>query len=261
MSITAQIGLLRGAVAAAGAAMPKPLATALADFDRAVASAQAYEPPSAAQAAELMLDCVLAGTDPFEDDGVRSYVVAAALTSERGGLLGLQAAAERRATVAIEQHADALYAILCQAIDTAGQDLTAAYEILGDHSLDDAPSILRQGDDASRAWNSARAALARLRHLERGWVTLAEVTRTATTTEPTLRLAALALDQYEQVGRQADGWDIVRAGAAISCATPAELRQRIDHIQQQREHRQAGHDGAFAEQYQRQHGMGRAVVA
>jgi len=187
-AVTAHLNLLRQALTAK---VPEPVAKALADHDAVVAAVNTIPATTTDQIAEAVTGAILDGRDPFTDEQVRRLATARTLAGDtgRGLAYSVQCTAENH-VVTLTDHTDALVDTLRAAAGTIGATLTAAHEIIGDHDLDDHANILRRGDDASRAWNDARATLARLRTIDSAWTALAELTRFAPTSDSTIRLAA-----------------------------------------------------------------------
>jgi len=83
----------------------------------------------------------------------------------------------------------------------------------------------------------------RLNALGQAWAALAELTRFGSAGGyPVLRLADLDVDTLDKVGRTADSWTIVRAGARIELADRTTMPQRIASLadgRQEREQHQA----------------------
>lgn len=264
MSITTtRVGLIRTAVTAAGANLPKPVAQAVADHDKLAALTGAIPVVTAEQIEDAVADALLAGRDPLDDEHVRRLATSRALTGDRGqGIAyGVPLAAERRVVAALTAHADDILATLHAAADTASATLTAAHDILGDHDLGESELILRLGADAARAWAEARDAVQALRVIDRAWTALAELTRFApASTDPTLRLADVTLEQYERVGRKAAPWDLVRAGAVIDLADRTTIRDRVTRITEARQTRQGQGERAFRSEYRRTRGTGGPIT-
>lgn len=263
MSFTAaHIGLLRQAITAAEATCPKPVAQALADQATLAAGVAAIRPASAEEIADAVAECVLTGRDPLDDEQVRRLTTARDLTGDTGRALtySVQLAGERRILAALEAHVDTIVATLCKAANNAGQEITGAHEVIGDYDLEDTANVIRRGDKASAAWNTARAALKQLRTLDNGWVALANLTRFASADYPTLRIAELSLDQHDHIGRKAEPWDLVRAGITIDMADRDAMRDRIERVTTEREQRDSRQSASFGNEYRRTHGMGSTVA-
>ena len=95
-----------------------------------------------------------------------------------------------------------------------------------------------------------------IRVCDRAWFAIADTTGAVSTSpSPTLRLAAVDLEQYEQLGRAAGPWQIVQAGIAIDWATADSIVEREQRLAAEREARQQQHDGAWSAAYRRTHGV------
>jgi hypothetical protein len=259
MSTAAYLSMIRTAMTAAGGTWPKSVANALADAEELPAAVAAIPGPSVDDLAGAVVDCLTAGRDPLDDEHVRRLTTAAVLAGPTGNALrgGVTRAAEARVVGALTESADDVLATLCEAVAESGATLSAAWRILGDLELNDAGAVLKMGPDASRAWTDAIAAQKRIRAIDGGWFGLAELTRFAgsSTSAPTLRLADLSLEQYEKLGRKAEPWDIVRAGATIELADRTTIRERVARHTGEREARQTNHAESIRTAYRRTHGV------
>lgn len=237
---TAQLGMLRTAITAAGATFPKDVVQALADRDKIAQASSDFLAPSADQVADAIAGCLLRGEDPADDEHVRHLTTASAISSPSGGYsMNVTAAADRRVVAALEANADVIIGILAEAAAKAGAKLANAFRVIGDHDLTDEAFILRLGPDGARAWVEAREAQQQLRALERGWGALANMTHFANISgDPTNRIADLDLETWEKVGRKADPWAIVCAGGTISLADRHSIRERTARLADARQERQ-----------------------
>jgi hypothetical protein len=229
---------LRRAIDATGGRFPEAVATALADRDRIREAAAAFRPASPDQLGDAIAACLLRGDDPAADQGVQAMTTSRAMTSDFGMAAIVNDAADRRAEHALAANVGAVLDIMRKSADEAGQTLAAAFAILGDCDLQDSDRIVRLGPDAARAWADATAAQDRLRTIDNGWVALANLTRfTNPTCDGTTRLADVDIDTFEQVGRNAEPWAIVRAGGTITLGDAEAMTERVDRLAQGREHR------------------------
>lgn len=259
--ITAQISQLRQAITAAHGTFPKPVAQALADADKLRTLARDTPAPTADQLADAAATALLAGRDPLTDPDVQRLLAARHLNGGGHGLAYLvNQAAEARTLTALEQHVDAIVDTLRTGCATAAQHLTDAHDVLGDLALDDTHAIVRLGNNAAELWVNAREAAQTIRVIDSGWVALANLTRFASTGTPaTLRLAEVSLDQYEQLGRRADPWAIIRAGATIDLATATTVHERTERLERERQQRQASQP-TFRDAARRRLGIGRVII-
>jgi hypothetical protein len=251
----AQIGMLRQAYTAIGATFPNAVKEAIADRDK-LNNLDALTVATSDQVADAILDCLLDGRDPLNDTQVQRLTTSYQLGGATGGNLSyvVGRAAERRVIAAYQASGDEILATLTEAAAVAGKNLADAHRILGDIDLSDSDTIMKLGPDAARAWAEARDAEKLLRQIDRAWSALATLTGFASVSgDPTLRLAALDLEQYEKVGRKADAWTIVRAGATIALADAASIRERTDAIHGQRQKRQGIADNAAEREQGRAH--------
>ena len=247
MSLThTHVNQLRKTYKSIDTEFPKAVTKALADFDTITAAR--IEVPSTEAIADAIASCMLAGTDPLADPKVLRFAASRALTTDRGESLGYAVAesAERHVLAAVADCADQILDDLGKAAAKPGQQLAAAFSVLGDVDLEnDMLTILKAGPTAARAWSEASEAIALLRVIDRGWHSLAELTQFASTTSnPTLRHADLSLEQYEQVmpgrtDRPADVWAIVKAGGTIDLADRVTFGERVQRITEARVERQA----------------------
>ncbi|WP_148574958.1 hypothetical protein [Nocardioides caldifontis] len=259
---TAHIGMIRQAFTAIGATLPKPVTTALTDADK-LAHANPIPSVTGEQIADAIAACILEDRDPLTDDEVQRLVTAQALggVTGRNVTYGLGTAGERRVVAAMRAHADTILGALSKAARTAGETLTDAHAIIGDHDLGESEVVLKLGPEAARRWAEARDALTLLRKIDGAWVALANLTRFASTTvEPALRLADLNLATFEKVGRKADAWAIVRAGAVIDLADATTIRERSQRLSDEREARQVRIADAPREAFRRVHGIGKVLA-
>lgn len=256
---TARVKLIRHAFTAAGARLPKAVEQATHDYDKLVSAAEAFPAPSDQDIQEAIAACMLEDRDPLEDDQVRRLATARTLVSPSGRSVayGVPQAAERRLVAALVDCTDDILAALHKAADKAGQSLAAAHAIIGDNDLNDSEPILRLGPDAARAWAEARDAATALEGIHSAWAALAELTGFASSSvDPVLRLADIDLDQYDQLGRTAKPWDIVRAGATIDLADRHTIRERTDRIVRAKQDRQNQPAEQFRGEFRRLRGMG-----
>ena len=263
-NVPAFLGLLATAMKAAEAPWPKAVADAIAD--RAKIAERVIALPSGSHQAVMtaVAAALLDDRDPLDDDQVRRLVTARSITGESTQSLayGVEKSAETRIFDALAEHADDIIDSLKRAVDTAGQSLTQAYEILGDSDLGDSAAILKLGPAAARAWADADDARQQIRVIDKGWFALGHLTRVVSPdTAPTIRLAAVTLEQYEALGHKADPWSIVRHGATIDYATRTTIPERHQRLADEREAREHTAAAAFTDAARRFHGHGGDVRA
>lgn len=249
---------IRGAVAAAGASLPEAVDQAARDLDTLTELARAFTSPTNAQIQDALAEAMLEGRDPLDDAQLRRLTTAQALTGNDGRAVayGVPQAGERRLVAALVEHADDILVTLHEAAAKHSANLSTAHALIGDVDLTEADQILRLGPNAARAWAEARDAVQELKIIDRAWTSLAELTRFASSsTEPALRLAALTLEQFDQVGRKADAWAIVRAGAVIDLADRTTIRERTQALSHARQTRSAVAADGFRQQYRRSQGV------
>ena len=255
--VTPRLNTIRRAVEAAGGRLPKPVATAVADLDKLTAAIDSTPVPDVEQVQDTIAECMLDGRDPFTDPQVQRMLTAQTLAGASGRLIGhgVHSAGQRRVVKALEANVDAILATLHEGAEKVARTLTEAHRIIGDHDLNDSQVILGMGPDAARAWAEAREAVTTLRTIEQAWAALAELTRFAPmVTDSTLRLADLDLETFEQVGRRAEPWAIVRAGGVIDLADATTIRERAQRISEERHHRQVQAAAAFHGEFRRLRG-------
>lgn len=250
----AHVNLIRKTYTAIGVVFPKAVTKALADFDKITAAR--IDVPSTEEIADAIAASLLADRDPLADPKVLRFAASRALTNARGESLGyaVDESARRHVLAAIANAADQILSDMQQGAAKPGQQLAAAYLILGDVDLKSSTQILKMGTEATRAWAEASEALALLRTIDSGWHALAELTQFASTTSnPTLRFADLDLDTYEQLwvngrtDRPADVWAIVQAGGTIDLADRVTFHERVQRIAEARVERQAKAEKVTAE--------------
>jgi hypothetical protein len=263
MTIHAYLGLVRQAVTAANADLPKPVADALAARDALTATADRLPTGSHAEMMGAVADALVAGRDPLDDEQVRRLVVARILGGETGGSLayGIGNAADERIVAALAENVDAICDSFKAGVDAAGQVLAEAHDLFGDVDLDESHLILKMGPKASGAWTDAKDAVQRIRVIDSGWFALAELVHFAgTTTSRAVRLADVTLEQSEQLGHRAEPWAIVRAGATINMAATADaIAERVQRIAVEREQREQRADAGFGNEFRRTQGTGAVV--
>ncbi|WP_426226252.1 hypothetical protein [Pseudarthrobacter sp. DSP2-3-2b1] len=252
---SAQISHIRTTFKNIGATFPRPVAQAIADLDTLTAAGTSLRVPTSEDLYAAAAEAVLSDGDMLEDSHVIRIITAQTLAGPTGQALsyGLAQAGAQRITDAFTQHADAVLATLKDKADAAGQVLASSYDIIGDLDLSASEQILSKGPDAAMAWASAKVSAQTVRECSQAWFSLAELTRLTSTIAPTLRIADLDLDTFEQVGRAADPWDIIRAGGTIDLATRTTAKERTAAHAAALQARQADHDGAFTKEYRKTH--------
>ena len=258
-NLAAFLGLLRRAMKAADANFPKPVATALADRHKIAERVSALPTGSHQAVMSAVAAALLDDRDPLDDDQVRRMVIARSITGESTQTLayGVEKSAETRIIDALTEHADDIIDNLKRAVDTSGQTLAHAREILGDTDLGDSAAILKLGPAAARAWAEARDARQQIRVIDKGWFVLGHLTCVVSPdTAPTIRLAAVTLEQYEALGHKADPWSIVRHGATIDHATRTTIPERHQRLAAEHEAREHTVAAAFTDAARRFHGTG-----
>jgi hypothetical protein len=239
-----------------GADLPKPLAKAIKDRDTITQATAALSEPSPEQLASAVATAILDGRDPLEDAEVRRLTTARTLSGTGALDYGLTQEANSRIVEALQASADDVLAILKAAADDAGETLTRAHATIGDHDLTQADQILAKGPAAATAWAEAKGAVQTIRSADTAWTMLADLARFADSSlAPALRLAALDLDTFEKVGRTADAWTIVRAGATIDLATKDTARERAQGYAEAITARQNNYDRAFSREWKRENGI------
>lgn len=236
------LATLRRAVTATATKMPKPVADALADCDKIAEAVATMPAPHPHELGDAAAAAILDGRHPADDPTVVRLITIRALTGQVGGALESQAreAGERRVRSALTEHEDRLAGALRAAAQHAGEQLTRAHDVLGDIDLDDAEAVIRQGPDASRAWADAKEAQVQLHLLDAGAIALAGLVGSdhdIISAGRTLRLSVPSLEEYEQLGRQAEPWQIVKAGAGIDLAGRRDVSARRTQLNEQREGR------------------------
>jgi hypothetical protein len=235
-----------------GADLPKPVAEAIADLETLTTAVASIKPPTAEDVFEAAAAAILDGRNPFDDEQVRG-LVAARNFSDSGALQeGIKNAGHNRVAEAMTANADTLVGILKEAVDAAGKELTAAHAILGDVELGNSETILQMGTKAAAAWVQAKTAIDTIEKVLPGWYWLADLTRFASASmDPSFRIADLAIDTIEKVGRKANAWAIVKAGGTIDLATRTTAKQRPEAYAKALQEREDHNAGAFTREYNR----------
>lgn len=253
---SAQISHIRTTFTNIGATFPKPVAQAIADLDTLATAGASLRAPSSEHLYAAAAEAVLSGGDMLDDSDVIRIITAQILAGPTGQALsyGLSQAGSQRITAAFTEHADAVLAALKEKTDAAGGILASSYDVIGDLDLSESELILSKGPDAAMAWAAAKVAAQTVRECGSAWFSLAELTRlTNTNIAPTLRIADLDLDTFEQVGQAADPWAIVKAGGTIDLATRTTAKERTTRHATARQARQDENSGAFTKEYRRLH--------
>lgn len=238
-----------------GADLPKPVAQAIADLETLSTAVANIKPPTVEDIYAAAADAILDGRDPFEDEQVRGLTAARSFSGHGDLQAGINNIGHDRIAEAMTAHADTLVGILKEAVDTAGQRLTATHAILGDVDLEDSETILQMGTKAATAWVQAKAAIETIDQVIPGWYYLAELTRFASASmDPSLRLADLDLDTINKVGRKAKPWAIVKAGGTIDLATRTTARQRPEAYAKALTAQSDNHDAAYHKAAQQRFG-------
>lgn len=251
------IATIRRALDTIGKSFPKPVLIALAEHDKIRAAARAYDIATPDQVLDAAATALLEDRDPADCERVRHLLASRALgagTAMSHGL-NLTHQAEGRVQAAITAHVDTILATLAAPANEAGEHLAAANELLGGE--DDPKILVSRGVAAVEAWTRAEKARTVLRTIGSAWAALANLTGFApTSVDPTLRLADLDLATFEKVGRNADAWNIVRAGGLIRLADATTIRERSERIQKARQQRESKRVNAVRDEYARLHGAG-----
>jgi hypothetical protein len=260
MSSRPYVDLIRSAMRTCGADFPPAVAKALDDRDRLAQLTPGMRSPSMKELDDALFAAILEGRDPFADETVRSIVIAQAIGGNSGSMIEqhVETAAQQRIVDAMTDTADEIINTLKTVADAAGRELASAHRTLGDLDLTNSTAVLKLGVDAAEAWAGALKALKTLRTIDKAWFTMTVLTHCVGDIAPSLRLADLDLDTYQAVGRKAEPWDLVRAGATIDLATATTARERVARINTEREQRNAGAP-TFADAYRRHRGI--ATVA
>jgi len=196
---------------------------------KANAAAAGIAPPPAALLGAAIAAAVLAGRDPAADKEVQRLRTLESISPMAAS--SVRDWGEAHIVAALTEHADAMLETFRVESVTAGEALTAAFELVGDIELNESEAFLRRGPEGAEAWANANAAVDRLKALTQAWSSLAELTRFSSDNgRPVLRLADLTADDFDKVGRSADAWTLVRAGVRIELADRTTMPQRIAHI-------------------------------
>lgn len=208
---------------------PKAVTEAIALAEKANAAAASIAPPPAALLGAAIAAAVLAGRDPAADKEVQRLRTLESISPMAAP--SVRAWGEAHVVATLTEHADTMLETWRAASVTAGEALTAAFDLVGDTELSDSEAFLRRGPRGAEAWANARSAVDRLKALGQAWSSLAALTRVASDGGyPVLRLADLDAATLDKVGRTADAWTIVRAGARIEIADRTTMPQRLAHI-------------------------------
>lgn len=255
---SAQISQIRTTFKNIGATFPKPVAQAIKDLDTLATAGNALRIPGAEQLYAAAAEAILSGGDMLEDPNVIRIITAQTLGGPTGQALsyGLSQAGAQRLTAAFTEHAGAVLATLKDKADAAGEVLSSSHDLIGDLDLSESEQILSKGPDAAMAWASAKVSAQTIRECSHAWFSLADLTGfTSSSLAPSLRIADLDLGTFEQVGRAADPWDIVRAGGTIDLATATTAKGRSQGHSAALQARQEHNDGAFTREYRRSLGI------
>lgn len=221
---------------------PKAVTEAIEQAEKANATAASIAPPPSDLLGSTIVAALLAGRDPAADKEVQRLRTLESISPMAAP--SVRAWGEAHVVAALTEHADAMLEAWRAASVTAGEALTAAFDLVGDIELNESEAFLRRGPRGAEAWASARSAVERLNALGQAWSSLAALTRVASDGGyPVLRLADLDVDTLDKVGRTADAWTLVRAGARIELADRTTMPQRHARIadgRQERVQKQAG---------------------
>ena len=258
MTVAANLSMLRAAMNSAEAQWPTTVADAMRAREEIAAATANIINPTPDDVAFAVAEALAAGRDPLDDDTVRRLTTARVLAGPTGDALrgGVDRAAETRVVKALTAEADEILSLLGNAFNAAGGVLSAAWRILGELDLTDSQAVLKMGPDSSRAWTDALDAQRRIRAIDDGWYALAELTRFASSTDaPTSRMADVSFEQYQQLGRKADPWAIVRSGITLDLADRFTIRDRVARLQEEREALRTKPERDFLNEYRRSHGV------
>lgn len=224
---------------------PKAVTDAIELQARANALADGIAPAPNGLLGATIAAALLAGRDPAADKEVQRLRTLESILPIAGP--SVRAWAVANVITALTENADVMLEAWRGVSVTAGENLTATFELVGDVELNNSETFLRHGPQGAEAWANARSAIDQLNALGQAWTALAELTRFGSAGGyPVLRLAALTAADLDKVGRTADAWTLVKAGVRIELADRATMPQRIaslaDGRQEQIQHQ--------ADQYQ-----------
>lgn len=232
-----RIALLRRTLETIGADLPPEVQAALEEQDKLAHAQRTYRPTTPQDVATAVASAILDDRDPADDEEVRRLVTRQALTTNAAGELDLLAAGQGRVVAALSTSVDQVLAHLIDAANEDGEALALAHAAIGD--TDDPAQIVRKGGTAADAWNQAQRSIHRLRSIGDAWAALADLTHAYRAEAPVLRFAALDVDSFETIGRNAEPWDLVKAGVTISLADREAIRARVQQLVDSRQRRDA----------------------
>ncbi len=233
-------------------APPKAVADAIELAAKVNALANSIAPAPNGLLGATIAAALLAGRDPAADKEVQRLRTLESILPLAGP--NVRAWAEANIIAALTENTDVMLEAWRAASVTAGENLTATFELVGDVELNDSETFLRHGPEGAQAWANARTAVDTLKNLAQAWAALAELTHFGPNSGyPVLRLAELDADTLDKVGRTADAWTLVRAGIHIELADRATMPQRIafladgrqEQIEIQADRQQAAESRAF----------------
>lgn len=250
--MSGNLTILRQSLNHLNIALPKAVAEAIALAAKAETAADAIRPAPSGLLGSTIAAALLAGRDPSADPEVQRLRTLESILSIAGP--SVRVWGEGVVNAALTEHADAMLETWRAESVTAGESLTAAFDLVGDIELSDSGAFLRGGPQGAEAWANASAAVVQLKNLAQAWTALAELTRFASSGGyPVLRLASLDVETLDRVGRHADAWTLVRAGVRIELADRVTMPQRIaslvegrqEQTQIQADRQQAAESRAF----------------
>lgn len=233
-------------------ALPKAVTDAIELAAKANAAADGIQKPPSGLLGAAIAAALIAGRDPGSDKEVMRLCTLEAILATAGP--SVRAWGLDRITAALTEHADAMLESWRAESVTAGENLTAAFDLVGDIEFSESEAFLRVGPEGAQAWANARTAADTLKNLAQAWAALAELTHFGSVGGyPVLRLAELDADTLDKVGRTADAWTLVRSGARIELADRTTMPERLAHIaldraertQNQADRQQAAESRAF----------------
>lgn len=210
-------------------ALPKPVTEAIELAAKANAAADGVAPAPSGLLGSTIAAALLAGRDPAADKEVQRLCTLAAILATAGSSVRVWGV--DRITATLTEHADEMLETWRAESVTAGENLKAAFDLVGDIEFSESEAFLRVGPEGAQAWANARTAVETLKNLAQAWAALAELTHFGSVSGyPALRLAELDADTLDKVGRTADAWTLVRAGARIELADRTTMPERLAHI-------------------------------
>lgn len=227
--MSGHITILSSSLKSLNITLPQAVTDAIEIAAKANAAADGIQKPPTGLLGAAIAAALLAGRDPAADKEVQHLCTLDAILATAGPTV--RAWGVDRITAALTEHADEMLETWRVASITAGENLTATFEMVGDIGLNDSETFLRRGPQGATQWALARTAIDTLKNLAQAWAALAELTHFGSVSGyPVLRLAELDADTLDKVGRTADAWTLVRAGARIELADRTTMPERIAQL-------------------------------